>query len=43
MTVVDARPSVEPADQNALVGYSVDAARVLRMIVDAAIDPRPAT
>lgn len=42
MTVVDARPSVEPADQNALVGYSVDASRVSRMIVDAAIDPRPA-
>ena len=43
MTVVDARRNVEPADQNALVGYSVDASRVLRMIVDASIDPRPAT
>ncbi len=40
MTVIDARPSVEAADQNALVGYSVDAPRVMRMIIDAAIDPQ---
>ncbi len=42
MTVVDTRPSVEATDQNALVGYSVDAPRVMRMIVDAAIEPRAA-
>ena len=41
MTVVDARPSVTRDEQNALVGYSVDAARVMRMIIDASIDPRP--
>lgn len=40
MTVVDSRPSVEAAEQNALVGYTVDSARVLRMIIDASIDPR---
>ena len=39
MTVVDARPGVAAAEQNALVGYSVDADRVIDMIVTAAIDP----
>ena len=43
MTVVDARPSVEPHRQNARFAYSVDAARVLRMIIDASIDPRATT
>ena len=43
MTVVDARPSVEPRRRNARFGYSVDAARVLRMIIDASIDPRATT
>jgi inosine-uridine nucleoside N-ribohydrolase len=39
MTVVDARPSVEADEQNALFGYSSDSGRVLRMILDAAIAP----
>jgi inosine-uridine nucleoside N-ribohydrolase len=41
MTVVDSRPSVTADEQNALVGYSVDAPRVMRMIIAASIDPRP--
>jgi inosine-uridine nucleoside N-ribohydrolase len=40
MTVVDSRPRVAPEDHNAHFGYTVDAPRVLRMITDAAIDPR---
>lgn len=43
MTVVDARPGVEPHRQNARFGYCVDAPRVLRMIIDASIEPRAAT
>lgn len=40
MTVVDARARVTAAEQNALMGCTVDADRVMRMIVTAAIDPK---
>lgn len=43
MTVVDRRPRVRLADLNATFGTSVDAARVLRLVVDAAIDPHGTT
>jgi inosine-uridine nucleoside N-ribohydrolase len=39
MTVVDARPSVRDDEQNALVALSVDAGRVLRLVLAAAVDP----
>lgn len=39
MTVLDRRPSVRPEDCNARFGLSVDAPRVLRMIVGAVLSP----
>jgi inosine-uridine nucleoside N-ribohydrolase len=39
MTVVDARPSVQPHEHNAHLAHSVDARRVLQLILGAAIDP----
>jgi inosine-uridine nucleoside N-ribohydrolase len=39
MTVLDTRPRVRPHEQNAHMALSVDAGRVLRLILEAAIDP----
>jgi hypothetical protein len=40
MTVVDERRFPSERRSNALVGYGVDADAVLRLILDASIDPR---
>ena len=40
MTVVDTRPSVTPAEHNARLATSVDAGRVLRLILDACVEPQ---